>query len=340
MKFVDEVKILVVSGAGGKGCVSFRREKYVPRGGPNGGDGGDGGSVILRADLHKNTLIDFVFRPNFRAQRGQHGGGSDKHGRSAPDLYVHVPPGLVVYDAETGDFLADLDTPGAEWVAVRGGKGGRGNARFMTNANKAPTFAEDGQPSEQRWLKLVLKTLADVGLLGFPSVGKSTLIARITAARPKVAAYPFTTLHPNLGTVAPDDENRYVVADLPGIIEGASQGAGLGLRFLRHIERTRLLVHLLDLDPQTGRDPLADFDVINSELAAYGEELAKRDQVVVANKVDLPEAAERLEQLRAQLAEREIKLFTISSKTGEGIEELLAEIDQRLRRMRQKPVKR
>ena len=334
MKFVDEVKILVVSGAGGNGCVSFRREKYVPRGGPDGGDGGAGGSVILRADLHKNTLIDFAYKPHFRAQRGQHGRGKDRHGRGAADLYIRVPPGLVVFDSETNELLTDLDEPAAEWVAARGGRGGRGNARFMTNANKAPTFAEEGTAGEQRWLRLELKTLADVGLLGFPSVGKSTLIAKITAARPKIAAYPFTTLHPNLGIVSSDEEHRYVVADIPGIIEGASHGAGLGLRFLRHVERTRLLVHLVDLDPQTGRDPLRDFDTINAELAFYSEELAAREQLVLANKIDLPDARERLDEVREQFAERGISLLAISSLTGEGIDVLLAEMDTRLRKLK------
>jgi GTP-binding protein len=225
-------------------------------------------------------------------------------------------------------------------VAARGGRGGKGNARFMTNANKAPTFAEEGAPGEQRWLRLVLKTLADVGLLGLPSVGKSTLISRITAAHPKIAAYPFTTLYPNLGAVAQDTEHRYVVADLPGIVEGASHGAGLGLRFLRHIERTRLLVHLLDLDPQNGRDPLADFDVIVAELAAYSDELAQREQIVVANKIDLPAARERLTELRPQFAERGVRLLAISSLTGEGIDVLLAEIDKRLRRLKRSSPKR
>jgi GTP-binding protein len=340
MKFVDEARILVASGAGGRGCVSFRREKYIPRGGPDGGDGGDGGNVILVADLHKNTLLDLVYKPHFRAQRGAHGKGKDQHGRGAADLSIHVPAGLVVFDADTGDLLVDLDTPGAEWVAARGGRGGKGNARFMTNANKAPTFAEEGAPGEQRWLRLVLKTLADVGLLGLPSVGKSTLISRITAAHPKIAAYPFTTLYPNLGAVAQDTEHRYVVADLPGIVEGASHGAGLGLRFLRHIERTRLLVHLLDLDPQNGRDPLADFDVIVAELAAYSDELAQREQIVVANKIDLPAARERLTELRPQFAERGVRLLAISSLTGEGIDVLLAEIDKRLRRLKRSSPKR
>ncbi|HPM78893.1 MAG TPA: GTPase ObgE [bacterium] len=333
MKFVDEAKIFVESGGGGNGCVSFRREKYVPKGGPDGGDGGSGGSVILVADSSKNTLIDLKFKPQIRAKRGQHGKGSGKHGRKAEDLFVHLPPGCVISDFDTGEVLADLDRPGTQWTAAVGGRGGRGNTRFMTNADKAPTYCEEGQPGEQRWLKVVLKTLADVGLLGFPSVGKSTLIAAISAARPKIAAYPFTTLSPNLGTVYPEGEHSFVVADIPGIIEGASEGAGLGLRFLRHIERTRLLVHILDLDEHTGRDPLADFDALNGELRAYSEELAQRPQIVVANKIDIPAAEEALQHLTTALNERGIKIYPVSAKAGMGVETLLKAIDARLQEM-------
>lgn len=330
MKFVDEVQVFVQSGDGGNGCLSFRREKYVPKGGPNGGDGGDGGSVIFVADSHKHTLADFIYQPQLKAKRGQHGKGYDRHGPNAPDLMVHVPPGVVFFDAETGEQLADLTEVGEQWLAAKGGAGGRGNARFLTNANKAPTRHDPGAPGERRRLRLVLKSLADVGLLGFPSVGKSTLLGALTAAHPKVGAYPFTTLHPALGTVDRDFARRFVIADLPGIIEGAHQGAGLGLRFLRHIERTRLLVHILDLDPQNGRDPLADFDKLNRELAGYDVKLAARPQLVVANKVDLEGSTDILELLREEMAARGVEVIAISAKEGRGTSELLAAIDRRL----------
>jgi len=330
MKFIDEVKILVVSGAGGRGCVSFRREKYVPKGGPDGGDGGDGGNITLVADSAKNTLVDLIYHSTFRARRGQHGKGKKQHGRSAPDMHIHIPAGCEIYDAETGELLADLNHHGTTYLAAPGGRGGRGNARFMTNADKAPQNAEPGEPGREIWLRLVLKTLADVGLIGFPSTGKSTLISAISAARPKIAAYPFTTLTPNLGAVNADGEHGFVVADIPGIIEGASGGAGLGLRFLRHIERTHLLVHLLDLDPHSGRDPDQDFVILNSELEAYSEELGRKPQLVVANKIDLPDINERLADLRDKMAARRIKLLEISAKNCLGIDMLLSEIEQRL----------
>ncbi|MDP8224836.1 MAG: GTPase ObgE [Candidatus Lernaella stagnicola] len=331
MRYIDEVKIFVQSGDGGNGCVSFRREKFVPKGGPDGGDGGRGGSVIFVADSQKNTLIDLAYQQHHRAKRGTHGRGSNQHGKGADDLHIHVPPGTVVHDAETGDLLADLDSPAATWTAAEGGRGGRGNARFLTNANKAPTHWEEGQPGEQRWLKIELKSIADVGLVGFPSAGKSTLISAISAARPKIAAYPFTTLQPNLGTVEYDMNRRFVVADIPGIIEGAHQGIGLGLRFLRHIERTQLLVHVLDLDPLTGRDPLEDFDVLNEELTAYDEKLGQRPQIVAANKIDAEGAGENLAELQAALGKRDIVVFAISAKEGRGVAELLDEVEKRLR---------
>lgn len=339
MRFVDEVRIFVASGNGGKGCVSFRREKYVPKGGPDGGDGGDGGSVIFVADSNRNTLIDLSYKPHYRARRGEHGKGKDKHGKNATDLLVHVPPGCVISDEQSAEVLVDLDQPGSRWVAAVGGKGGRGNARFMTNANKAPRRADPGEPGQEKWLRVVLKILADVGLIGFPSVGKSTLIAAVSAARPKIAAYPFTTLTPNLGTVKADDEHSFVVADIPGIIEGASAGAGLGLRFLRHIERTRLLVHLLDLDPDSGRDPVEDYATINTELTDYQQELASRPQIVVANKIDLPGAKERWEDLKEFIGSKDLAVFPISAKTGDGVADLLGEIDRRLVQMNQEKEK-
>ncbi len=333
MKFIDEAKILVQSGNGGKGCVSFRREKFVPKGGPDGGDGGDGGSVILVADSQKNTLVDLSYRRHHRAKRGQHGKGSDKHGKGSPDLLVHVPPGTVIFDAETGEQLADLDEGGVTWVAAAGGDGGRGNARFLTNSDKAPTRYDEGRPGEQRWLKLVLKSIADVGLVGFPSAGKSTLISAISAARPKIAAYPFTTLQPNLGTVEGDFDRRFVVADIPGIIEGAHQGVGLGLRFLRHVERTRLLVHVLDLDPLTMREPNEDFDKLNAELEAYDEQVGRRPQIVVANKTDVEGGRERLATLQDEMKARGVTLFSISALEGIGVAELLDAIEEKLGEM-------
>jgi GTP-binding protein len=333
MKFIDEARIVVQSGDGGNGCCSFRREMYRPKGGPDGGDGGAGGDVILVADSAKFTLIDLVYKPLHRAKRGVHGKGSDMHGRAAPHLYIHVPAGVMVYNDETGELLADLDRPGMKWIAAKGGRGGRGNARFLSNANKAPTQHEAGYPGETRRLRLELKTLADVGLVGFPSAGKSSLIASISAARPKIAAYPFTTLAPNLGAVELDYDRRFVVADIPGIIQGAHRGAGLGLRFLKHIERTRLLVHVLDLDPATGRDPVADYDQLNAELAAYSEEVARRPQVIVANKIDLPETAENLERVREELGRRGLSVMPISAKEGLGVAELVDAIDARLREM-------
>jgi GTP-binding protein len=324
MRFIDETTITVISGDGGNGCMSFRREMYRPRGGPDGGDGGKGGDVVFVADNAKQTLNDLAYKPLYRAKRGVHGKGSDLHGRAAPDLRVHVPAGVIVYDADTGEQLTDLDQPGVEWIAAKGGRGGRGNARFLSNANKAPTRHDPGEAGQTRRLRLVLKTLADVGLVGFPSAGKSSLIGAISAAHPKVASYPFTTLKPNLGAVDLDINRRFIVADIPGIIEGAHHGAGLGQRFLKHIERTRLLLHILDLDPQTGRDPIADFDKLNIELAAFSEALGRRPQLIVANKIDLPDAAENLARVRAEMAQRGLTFLPISAKEGLGIVELLA----------------
>ncbi|NLH49092.1 MAG: GTPase ObgE [Myxococcales bacterium] len=333
MKFVDEVKVFVQSGAGGDGCLSFRKEKYVPRGGPDGGDGGNGGDVVFVTDSSKNTLIDLAYKPQYRAKHGVHGKGKTQHGKNAPHLYVHLPAGVVVFDGETGEMVVDLDEPDREWIAAKGGRGGRGNARFLSNANRAPLEHEKGFPGEERWYRLVLKSIADVGLIGYPSVGKSTLIAAISSARPKVGAYPFTTLHPNLGTVDRDFERRFVVADLPGLIEGAHAGAGLGIRFLRHIERTRLLVHLLDLDPHSGRDPLDDFHKLNHELSSYSEELGRRPQVIAANKIDLPDGPERLEALREAGAKEGLAIYPVSAREGRGIAELLDAIEAELAAM-------
>ncbi len=333
--FVDEIDIFIKGGDGGAGCVSFRREKFVPRGGPDGGDGGDGGSVYLEADPALTTLLDFRYKRHYHAERGQHGEGSNRVGASGEDLVVRVPLGTVATDRDTGELLGDLTAPGQRALAIRGARGGRGNARFSSSINQAPRRADLGRPGPERWLHLELKLLADVGIIGFPNAGKSTLISRASAAKPKIADYPFTTLAPTLGIVRTvDGERAFVIADLPGLIPGASEGKGLGHQFLRHTERTRLLLHVLDLDPATGRDPLDDLHVINGELAAYSAELAARPQLVVANKIDLvegdPEVAAALERIRRHCAATGQPLHTISAATGRGVPELLRAVSARL----------
>lgn len=328
--FYDEAKIYVKAGDGGDGCIAFRREKYVPRGGPAGGDGGRGGSVILRADAQLGTLIDLRYRRHYRAERGGHGMGKNMHGRDGQDLVIRVPVGTIVRDAATGRVLADLTEDGQEVVVARGGRGGRGNARFATSTNRTPTFAEKGAPGEEKWLLLELKLLADVGLVGFPNAGKSTIIARLSAARPKIAAYPFTTLEPHLGVVRVGEGESFVLADIPGLIEGAHRGAGLGHRFLRHVERTRLLVHVVDMAGSGGHDPVQDFEIINRELAAYDPALAARPQIVAANKMDLPDAAANLERFRAAWGER-YEVYPVSALTGEGLDRLVYRVAELLR---------
>ena len=333
--FVDEIEIFVKGGDGGAGCVSFRREKFVPRGGPDGGDGGDGGSVYLEADAKLTTLLDFHYKRHYHAERGQHGEGSNRAGASADDLVLHVPLGTVVVDRDTGELIGDLTVPGQRVLAIRGARGGRGNARFASSTNQAPRRADLGRPGPERWLRLELRLLADVGVIGFPNAGKSTLVSRVSAARPKIADYPFTTLQPTLGIVrTPDGERSFVIADLPGLIPGASEGRGLGHQFLRHSERTRLLLHLLDLDPSTGREPLDDLTVINGELAAYSPELAARPQLVVANKSDLadgdPAVAAALERIRRHCASAGLPFHAISAATGRGVPELLRAVAARL----------
>src|SRR5215470_14857168 len=282
--FVDELDIFVKGGDGGAGCISFRREKFVPRGGPDGGDGGDGGSVFLEADPALTTLLDFRYKRHYHAERGTHGEGSNRHGKSGEDLVVRVPLGTVVSDRDSGELLGDLTTRGQRVVVVAGARGGRGNARFASSTNQAPRRADLGRPGPERWIHLELKLLADVGVIGFPNAGKSTLVARLSAAKPKIADYPFTTLQPTLGIVRVDDERAFVIADLPGLIAGAAEGKGLGIRFLRHTERTRVLVHLVDLDPGLERDPVEDWHAIQRELAEYSAELAARPQIVVGSK--------------------------------------------------------
>jgi GTP-binding protein len=320
--FIDEVRILVKAGDGGNGCLAFRREKYVPRGGPSGGDGGRGGDVVLIATEHANTLLQFRFNPEHKAERGRHGEGSNRTGADGASKEVQVPVGTVVYDEATGERLHDFTAPGETFLVARGGRGGRGNARFATATHQAPTEHEPGRPGDEKRLRLELKLLADVGLVGFPNAGKSTLISRISAARPKIADYPFTTLEPNLGVVQLPNFRSFVVADIPGLIEGAHTGAGLGIQFLRHIERTRLLAHLVDVSDATGRDPVHDFDVILQELASFSEDLAKKPMILVASKVDAAQNPDRIDALRNLARERQIEFYEISSVTGQGIEAL------------------
>ena len=330
--FVDEVDIQVLAGDGGRGCMSFRREKRVPRGGPNGGDGGHGGSIYLVASAHQNTLVTYRFHPEFKAERGQHGMGSNCTGHDGADMELEVPPGTVVYEKNGDDLiaLADLKHVGERVLVARGGHGGRGNAAFATSTNRAPRRTEPGYPGEQRVLRLRLKLLADVGLVGFPNAGKSTLISRISDARPKIADYPFTTLTPNLGVVALSDDRSFVVADVPGLIEGAHEGHGLGTKFLAHLERTKVLVHVIDVSSSTGRDPVNDFNVISNELAQFagGDDdtavvLANKPQIAVANKIDALDDPERLRKLTAHLKKKKIPLYPISAVTGEGVPALL-----------------
>ncbi len=331
MQFIDEAKITVISGNGGDGCVSFRREKFVPKGGPNGGDGGRGGDVVAVADANMSSLLDYRYKKEYRARNGQPGRGRDQHGKSGSDLVIPVPAGTVITSSEDGETLADLVEDGERFILAGGGAGGRGNSRFASPTNRAPRQAESGRPGARREVRLELKILADVGILGFPNAGKSTLISRISAARPKISGYPFTTLVPNLGVVSYGDHQSFVIADIPGIIEGAHRGLGLGIRFLKHVERTRLLVHMLDLDPVSGRDPVEDFDRINSELREYSANLAEKPQLVVLNKTDIPEAGERGAEAAGRLGERGIETLSISAVTGEGSRQLVYLIGERLR---------
>jgi GTP-binding protein len=325
--FIDEVKIRVKAGDGGNGCLAFRREKYVPRGGPSGGDGGRGGDITMVASTHYNTLLHFRFNPEHTAQRGRHGEGSNRSGKEGESIELPVPVGTIVYDADTGEVLHDFTAAGDRFLVARGGRGGRGNQHFATPTHQAPTEHEPGKPGDAKHLRLELKLLADVGLVGFPNAGKSTLISRISAAHPKIADYPFTTLEPNLGVVSVDDRT-FVVADIPGLIEGAHLGHGLGIQFLRHIERTRLLVHLVDVSEASGRDPVEDFGVVMTELASFREDLAARPMFVVASKIDVAQDPDRVGRLRALAADNGLPFYEISSVTGQGIEGLKYEMAQ------------
>ena len=324
MKFVDEVRIYVKAGDGGNGAVSFRREKFIERGGPNGGDGGNGGSVSFVANPQLTTLLDYRYQQHHRAKNGEHGMGSDCNGHGADDMVLQVPVGTLIRNNDTGELLVDLSEPGQQYVAAKGGRGGLGNMNFATSTRQTPRFAQDGTQGEEITLRLELKLLADVGLLGFPNAGKSTFISRVSRARPKVADYPFTTLVPNLGMVQYKDNLSFVMADIPGIIEGASEGVGLGHQFLRHVERCKVLVHLIDMGAEgEGRKPLDDFNILNVELKKYSAELASKPQVVAANKLDLTEARERLGPFTEALRRRGIRVYPVSCATGEGMQALM-----------------
>lgn len=328
--FIDRAKIHVKAGDGGNGMSSFRREKFVPKGGPSGGDGGRGGDVILIVDPNTNTLIDFRYKRKFAADRGVNGQTKNMHGRYAEPLYIKVPPGTIVRDEETGEVVADLTTEGQQAVVAAGGRGGRGNARFVSSTHRAPTFSENGEPGEEHTLLLELKLLADVGLVGYPSVGKSSIISRVSSAKPEIAAYHFTTLTPVLGVVRIEEGTSFVLADIPGLIEGAHEGVGLGHDFLRHIERTKIIIHVLDVSGMEGRDPIEDYQKINHELSKYNERLAKRKQIVALNKMDLPEAQENFQRVADYMVQEGREVYPISAATGEGLSQLMQRAAQLL----------
>ena len=324
MKFIDEAIITVQSGAGGKGCVSFRREKFIPRGGPDGGDGGKGGDIILKTTPRKRTLYQFRYQKHFKAENGAHGQGKQKTGKNAQNLILELPPGTLVIDANTGHLIKDLVDIGETFVILKGGRGGQGNTKFKTSTHRTPRFAQPGESGETRTLKLELKLLADVGIIGLPNAGKSTLIAAISSARPKIADYPFTTLTPGLGVVRPEWAEPFVVADIPGLIKGAHKGTGLGIKFLRHIERTRILLHLIDVSAIDPDDPLREYHTINHELAMYDEKLVQKPQIVVLNKLDLPGTQKAAEIFQSVVKDKKVAL--ISALTGQGLEQLKSQI--------------
>ncbi|HOO89190.1 MAG TPA: GTPase ObgE [Syntrophales bacterium] len=330
MRFVDEAKIYIKSGSGGQGCVSFRREKYVPRGGPDGGDGGKGGDIIAVASRSHRTLLDLKYNQHHVAKRGGPGEGGNRTGKNSSDVEIVVPVGTVIRDMETGELLADMTEDGQKAILAKGGIGGKGNARFKTATNRAPRYAQDGLPGEEKTINLELKLIADVGTVGFPNVGKSTLIASVSAARPKIADYPFTTLKPNLGVVNMADHKTFVIADIPGLIEGAHLGAGLGQKFLRHIERTSVLLHIIDISKEPFTGAWDDFETINNELASFSSAVREKPQIVVINKIDIPATRERLKEQVAIFNDRGIRVFPISAVTGEGIKELIGEIAHKL----------
>lgn len=328
--FIDRTKIRLKAGDGGDGVTAFRREKFVPKGGPSGGDGGKGGDVWIESDEGLNTLLHLRYNPEHKAERGKHGEGSKRHGKDGEDVLIKVPVGTQIFDVESGDLVFDFTTAGQRFLAAKGGKGGWGNSHFATPTRRAPKYHYDGRSGEEKEFQLELKLIADVGLVGFPNAGKSTLISVISAAKPKIADYPFTTLEPNLGVVDIGEFKTFVVADIPGLIEGASEGAGLGDRFLRHVERTKLNLHLVDVSPLSNRNPVEDYEIINRELANYNEELAKRPQIVVATKLDALDDPERLESLRKRAADDGKEFFEISAVTNQGTRELVMEVARKL----------
>ncbi|MDI1471164.1 GTP-binding protein Obg [Thermodesulfovibrio sp. N1] len=330
MKFVDYVKIYVKAGDGGRGCISFRREKYVPKGGPDGGDGGKGGDVIIRASSELHTLLDHKYQKTYKAKRGEHGKGSNMKGKDGEDLIIKVPIGTVVKDADSEEILIDLNQDGKEFIVARGGKGGLGNAHFATPTNQAPRYAQPGQKGEEKWIILELKLLADVGLIGLPNAGKSTLISIISSARPKIADYPFTTLTPVLGVVKYKDYQSFVVADIPGLIEGAHKGAGLGHQFLRHVERTSLILHLVDVSDYLQSDPVEDFEKIQKELELYNPKLINKPFAVVGTKIDIAYEGKRLKRLKDYCKEKRIDFFPISAVKKEGIDKLLEYLSEKV----------
>ena len=329
--FTDYVKIIAKAGNGGNGAISFRREKYVAAGGPDGGDGGKGGDIYFEVDPDSNTLIDFRYNKKFKAESGKNGEGGNRYGKSGQDLYIKVPIGTIVRDANTNEILADLSEPGQKALILAGGRGGKGNSHFATSTRQAPRFAQDGEKGEERELILELKLLADVGLIGFPNVGKSTFLSMTTSATPKIADYHFTTLEPNLGVVKTDYGDSFVIADIPGIIEGASEGTGLGLQFLRHIERTRLLLHVIDVSGSEGRNPVEDFNTINNELKQYSEKLSKRKQIIVANKIDVMQDETLYNELEKVAKENNMEIFKISAATNQGVSELIKHVAEVLK---------
>ena len=329
--FVDYAKIIIKSGDGGDGAISFRREKYVAAGGPDGGDGGKGGDIYFKVDKDMNTLVDFKYKKKFKAENGQNGSGSRCYGKSGEDLYISVPIGTVIKDANTLNVIADLSNMGQEELVLKGGKGGKGNSHFATSTRQAPRFAQSGEKGIEKELILELKSLADVGLVGFPNAGKSTFLSVVTDAKPKIADYPFTTLNPNLGVVKTDDENSFVIADIPGLIEGASDGIGLGIQFLRHIERTRLILHLIDVSGFQGRNPVDDFYSINNELKNYSEKLTKKKQIIVATKLDVAQDDTLYKELEKVAKKEGLEIFKISSITKQGLKELLVRVEELLK---------
>ena len=333
MKFIDEAIITVQSGDGGRGCVSFRREKFIPRGGPDGGDGGKGGDIVLKTTSRKRTLYQFRFKRHFNAENGAHGQGKQKTGKNGQDLAIELPPGTLITDADTGQVITDLIKSDETFVPARGGRGGQGNARFKTSTHRAPRFAQPGESGETKTLRLELKLLADVGIIGLPNAGKSTLITSVSSARPKIGNYPFTTLFPSLGVVQTAWAEPFVVADIPGLIQGAHKGTGLGIRFLRHIERTRILVHLIDVSAMDTDDPLNAYTTVNKELAMYDQKLTEKPQIVVLNKIDLPDVREPAKKFQAAIKEKQVIL--ISALTGQGIEKLKSKIIQLLDSLRE-----